>query len=434
MYRLLLILVILGSDSVILPPVMAVCPYDVSTCTCSGSQLLCTNLESIPPLVSDNSDGNITELTFSVSNLDHISSASLPANLQKLILNTVNINLISPNAFNSSATTLKSFSMIRYRYPELLPFAWINYPELPEALRNVESLTELRLSYVNITNWNLDVVEHVKKTLVDVVFSRVGFGFWPEWLTNFTLLRSLDVSRNQIADIPVDAFRNVENLNKLSLGSNKLANETNVNAALRPLIDTLEILDISLNLLPAIPKVVGGMAKLSKLDISENYIEEITSDRIPPQLKILDASYNAYLHTLNDNSFPMSSSLEVLNLSYSELRTISDLAFRGLQHLQELHLDHNGLTKVPLALTKLNNLNLLDLNGIWWQCPCPRDASLDKWYAPLNNSLNLSGQCKGGNSIELKYYLSNPCSGYNRHGFSSFLYIIAAIAMGAFLL
>lgn len=322
--------------------------------------------------------------------------------------------------------------MATYSDPGLPPSPWVNYPKLPVALLKVNNLAQLGLSYVNITEWNLDVVEHVKKTLVQVVFSHVGFSLWPEWLKNFTLLSFLDVSRNQITDIPVDAFSNVENLTRLSLRANKLANETNINIALQPLVQTLQILDISANLLSAIPKVVGGMFKLSKLDISRNAIEEITSDRIPPQLKILDGSYNVYLHSLNDNSFPMASSLQVLNLSYSELRSISDLAFQGLQHLQELHLDHNGLTKVPLALTKLNNLNMLDLNGVWWECPCPRDTSLDKWYASLNNSLELSGQCRS--RIELKYYLSNPCSGNSRLGFNFFLYIFVAIVIGVFLL
>ncbi|BFZ22334.1 hypothetical protein BsWGS_25373 [Bradybaena similaris] len=406
----------------LLSPAAGVCPYNVTTCTCTGTTLVCRNLEDIPSLVSDNTDGNITDLTFTSSKLNNISSNSLPANLQKLTFSRANITSISSDAFINSSTTLRSFTM-----------SSLKYPELPDALLNVNNLTELTLSDVPFAHWTSSVLQHVGKTLGSFVLDNVALYSWPDWLKDFTLLNSLDFSRTNATSIPEDAFTKVNNLNSLFLRSTGFDNITNVNAALKPLSKTLRTLDISGNLFTFIPEVVADLSTLSKLDVSNNIIQEITSDSIPPQLKELDASLNVYLTSLKGNSFPNASSLEVLNLSGTVLTTISDLAFQPLEHLRELYLNKTNMQTIPLALTDLKNLQVLNMDGKHWACHCPRDDKLVRWYSS-RKPLKASGDCHNYD-FTVDYYLSNttgksPCSGYSRVSFSSLLYFCVVMAMG----
>lgn len=357
------------------------------------------------------------------SKLSNITRTSLPANLQKLTFSLANITSISSDAFNGSATTLRSFTM-----------SSLKYPQLPDALLNVTNLTDLTLSDVAFANWTpaVSVLQHVGKTLRSLVIANVTLYSWPDWLKDFTLLNSLDFSRTNASSIPEDAFTKLQNLNSLFLRSTGFDNETNVNAALKPLKDTLKTLDISDNIFDIIPEVVAGMSTLFKLVVTDNLIRGITSDKIPVQLKELDTSSNPQLSRLTDNSFPNASSLEVLNLSGTPLTIISDLAFQPLEHLRELYLNNTAMQNIPLALTKLINLQVLKMDGEQWYCPCPRNDKLVQWYSS-RKPLKATGSCHNYD-FTVDYYLSNttdksPCSGYSRVSFSSLLYFCVVVVM-----
>ncbi|CAG5129198.1 unnamed protein product [Candidula unifasciata] len=455
------ILVCSVSVAVLLSPAAAVCPYNVTSCTCTGRSLVCRNLDGLPTLVSDNKDGNITDLTFIsctctgrslvCRNLDglptlvsdnkdgnitdltfisgklNISSNSLPTNLQNLTFSDVSITSISPDAFNSSATTLKSFSMSK-----------VKYPELPDALLQVTSLTQINLSDMNITNWKPQILQTLGKTLRSVVFQNVSLTSWPEWLQDFTLVNSVDLSRNNLEAISVDAFSKVKNLTSLYLRSTDFYNETNVNIALHEVINTLQILDISTNGFAFIPEVISTMTKLAKLNLSDNLIQEISGNRIPLQLRELDLYRNINLQLIKDNSFPNSSSLEVLNLGATRIYNISYLAFEPLEHLRELYLNFTDLFGIPLALTKLNNLQVLKMEGIHsLVCPCPRDDRLVKWYQSYK-TLQLTGNCIH-DKFTIQRYLANsttqsPCSGNSRAAVNVSFYLFVTLLMSIFLL
>ncbi|CAG5129199.1 unnamed protein product [Candidula unifasciata] len=393
MKHTLALLLILGTNVMTQNP----CPYNVKECRCSARTLLCTNLTGIPPLESTNQNGSITNLTFQSSNLNNITENSLPANLQTLVFSNVSITSISPNAFSNSSTTLTSFTMDQ-----------VSYDELPDALLNVSGLTTLQLSNMNITGWPTDVLQYLGKTVRSVSLTNAGLTSWPQWLKDFTLVNSIDVSSNKLKTLPADAFKNVKSLKTLLLSSTFLDDTGNLDFALAPVSNSLETLNISHNFFTQIPAGLVNMPRLSTLQISFNLILEITPDTIPLSLTRLDLTDNL-ITELTNTSFPPSSALKTLLLTFLQFTYLSDWAFQPLRNLTGLSLAYTNLETIPLALTKLPNLQILDLSmgGINLRCNCPVDGQLARWYQSLRN-LTVVGWCRNDfNTINVSTYLQN---------------------------
>ncbi|BFZ22337.1 hypothetical protein BsWGS_25376 [Bradybaena similaris] len=411
-------LMVVLSISVLASAAAAVCPYDVPACTCTGHTLLCKDLVGLPPLVNNNDDGSITNLTFQSGNLSNIEENSLPGKLQTLKLSDVAITSISSDAFNGSATTLKSFSMSEG-----------DYFQVPDALLKVNSLNELNLSLMDITSWKPEVLQKLGNTVHSVSLVNVNLTSWPQWLENFTLVKSLDLSFNPLNSLPPDAFTNMKNVTDLNLASTSLSDENNLNTALTLLDDTLESLNIAMNDFAQIPSGLLNMSRLTSLDVSSNPISD-ASNRIPQKLKILNLS-RTNLQRLNSTSFPRSSALEKLAMGACQLLTnIDDLAFEPLENLKGLLLTADPLGTIPLALTKLPNLQLLIVTGVYPECNCPPNESLVSWYHQLK-TIKVDGSCRSQyKSGDIADYLSNDnnalCSGLNLRA-NLFIYLLVVL-------
>lgn len=182
------------------------------------------------------------------------------------------------------------------------------------------TLTDLSLINVNISKiWNLNFLKNLHNLETLVLDEN---GIYPE-------------------HFPDDVFRtlNLTGLKHLSLRYCKIANMgTN---SLVGLIN-LEILDLSHNILPVVPTAILTLKKLRRINLS----------------------YNKRLIYVHDYAFKTLNELEEIDISHSDLQTISDYAFYDLENsLTTLKLHHSQLVDGHFASMKeLRKLQYLDVS------------------------------------------------------------------------
>lgn len=153
-------------------------------------------------------------------------------------------------------------------------------------------------------------------------------------------LTQLDVSQNQLQNVPSNAIKNLHHLLILNLNHNRISQIHN--RAFEGL-DTLEILTLYENKINVIESDAfrGLEKKLKRLNLGGN---ELTS--VPQRaLSIFD-------------------NLKKLEIQENKIRVIKEGDFEGLKNLDSLILAHNQLSKVPAnVFSHLTQLNSLELEG-----------------------------------------------------------------------
>ncbi|KAJ6666285.1 hypothetical protein lerEdw1_000557 [Lerista edwardsae] len=139
----------------------------------------------------------------------------------------------------------------------------------------------------------------------------------------------LDISLNELKELPPEALFPFENLAEL---------------------------DASFNALGTI-RGIGALPSLVVLDLSYNVLTEMKSLENCPHLSILNMSHNQ-LATLKD--IPLLSGLMRLNLSFNKLRSLEGI--QNLPQLCELHVQKNCISSL-LHLASSLSLNILDASG-----------------------------------------------------------------------
>ncbi|CRL05923.1 CLUMA_CG019071, isoform A [Clunio marinus] len=153
-------------------------------------------------------------------------------------------------------------------------------------------------------------------------------------------LTQLDVSQNQLQNVPSSALKNLHHLLILNLNHNKIS--IIHNRAFEGL-DTLEILTLYENRITGIePEAFRGLdKKLKRLNLGGNHLTSI------PQraLSIFDT-------------------LKKLEVQENRIETIKEGDFEGLRNLDSLILAHNKLRQIPAnVFSHLRQLNSLELEG-----------------------------------------------------------------------
>jgi hypothetical protein len=134
------------------------------------------------------------------------------------------------------------------------------------------------------------------------------------------------------------------------------------------------VLDLSDNQLLDVPTgAVGRLASLKTLNLGDNLMESISGDAIPNlrDLKFLSLSSNviSYIHNA---AFDGLLSLEYLDISYNNLSTVPKQPLSKLTSLEELDLSGNQFTAIgPIAFQSLFELRRLRL------CRLPRLEQVD---------------------------------------------------------
>ncbi|GIY50246.1 LRRCT domain-containing protein [Caerostris darwini] len=169
----------------------------------------------------------------------------------------------------------------------------------------------------------------------------------------------LELSGNQMEELPERAFANLQMLNSLDLENNRIRNIHP--KAFEGIESSLEWLKLGDNELPTVPaQSLRRLRKLRQLDLRQNRIERIAED-----------DFRHYGRTL-----------KFIYLQKNRLHTIEVNALNELDSLVWLYLPSNQLSVAPYETFRavLDTLQILDLHENPFTCDC-RIA----WFRDLVN-------------------------------------------------
>uniref|UniRef100_A0A672MK86 Leucine-rich repeat-containing G-protein coupled receptor 4 n=1 Tax=Sinocyclocheilus grahami TaxID=75366 RepID=A0A672MK86_SINGR len=232
----------------------------------------------------------------------------------------------------------------------------------------------------------------------------------PTGLSAFTYY--LDISMNNITELPANVFRNLPYLEELRLAGNDLAFihpealsglhqlkvlmlqnnqlKTVPSAALKNL-HALQSLRLDANHITSVPEdSFEGLQQLRHLWLDDNSLTEVPVGPLRHQcnLQALTLALNRITH-IPDNAFANLSSLVVLHLHNNRIQEIGKNCFNGLDNLETLDLNFNNLKTFPEAIQTLPKLKELMLRG----------ASLMQDFPSLTGTINLESLTLTGTKI-----------------------------------
>ncbi len=224
-------------------------------------------------------------------------------------------------------------------------------------------------------------------------------------------LRTLDLTNLGLTKIPPQVFE-LNHLTELKLGHWSAYTKRDRNQISHipdeiGLLQNLQLLDLSSNLLEVLPPVIGKMKRLELLDVSKNELESIPEEIGQLQrLHRLDLSSN-HLNQLPEG-FCNLQNLQRLGLSNNHLNQLPK-DFHRLQKLQRLDLKGNRLAKIGTELSSLPALQQLGLgDNLLKELPetFAELTSLQRLYLGGNQLKNLPDSFSELKNLQ-RCYLSN---------------------------
>lgn len=171
-------------------------------------------------------------------------------------------------------------------------------------------------------------------------------------------LVDLNIENNKLDSLP--DLSTLARIGSLSYKNNKISNFSQ-----GALLSGLSTLDLENNLLNTIPVMAPGLENITMIVLKSNMITQINGTDLPPRASTVVLSFNL-ITELNDNSFPENSVIENLFLNNNPIYKISPAAFANLHRLAVLSIQTTKLTRVPLALSSLEELRSLDITMQVW--------------------------------------------------------------------
>ncbi|XP_076167066.1 artichoke [Ptiloglossa arizonensis] len=164
-------------------------------------------------------------------------------------------------------------------------------------------------------------------------------------------LKFLDVSHNQIEEIPFGALRGHPTLERLHLDHNRVAFLQRETFTAMPALRELRLKNNSLSNLLEAP--FWDLPALKGLDLSENYFRHVEPRLLAnlPSLRRLDISGNA-IGLIEPESFLGTPVLEHINVSGNALSVLHPLTFHHLNNLYELDVGWNRMLEIVPGLPR----------------------------------------------------------------------------------
>ncbi|EGW29847.1 adenylate cyclase [Spathaspora passalidarum NRRL Y-27907] len=355
----------------------------------------------------------ISELTCLVElDLSYNDLLSLPESIGKLIhLQKLNV------ASNKLSKSLPHYLLNLTELKRLdIRFNQITSVDIVGLLPNLEVAyaTKNNISTFNDQANSLRLLHFDKNPITEINFSQ-----------RMDMLNILDLSKAKITSIAPEFIRKIPNIEKLVLDKNHLVTLPNNIDQLTKLaflsifgnqlqslpveichLKSLQYLDLHSNNLQSLPEEIWHLKSLSVLNVSSNILTSFPKPPLAIAKRVKPSSLvdSLMMLTMSDNRLsddcfePISFliSLKSLNLTYNDLLEIPEGALRRLTKLNELYLSGNGLTTLPSEdLESLKSLKLLYVNG----------NKLVTLPAEISKLTNLQHLDVGSN--QLKYNISN---------------------------
>lgn len=179
---------------------------------------------------------------------------------------------------------------------------------------------------------------------------------FPTLVTSMTNLRKLYLDANSLSNVSMDVFQQLSKcLNKLyvfSLSYNGLEEVIGIG-----LLQKLRTLNLAHNKLKTFPVGLEKLCFLELLDLSHNKITGAMPQLETTKLISLNLEGNIINNIEGFNALP---NLKYLNLNFNQIKELPDSLFTT--SLQELFLEHNQLTFIPLTIARCTGLKKLHLN------------------------------------------------------------------------
>ncbi|XP_057328599.1 protein artichoke [Microplitis mediator] len=230
----------------------------------------------------------------------------------------------------------------------------------PESFLNVPALEHLNLSHNAISiihpmtmrhltglyeldiGWNrlIEMVPGLPKNIEHLHLPMNRIVMLPSLETQdlaLPALRSLDLNANGIERIIPGTLSELPSLRKLNLGYN----------AIRLIEDG----------------TFDGLSRLEQLDLKYNHIMSLHGRSFKPLRILMDLSLKGNrLEVIRPDIFADNVQLQRLDLAINNLAQIPHATFSNTRDLKELHVSYNTLTELPGSLHGLTSLEVLDLS------------------------------------------------------------------------
>lgn len=277
---------------------------DLSSENSSTRQLKLSNLpEALKHLTQlrtlNLSNNQLTELPEWLGELKHLRSLNLFNNQLTTLPKTLS-NLAQLEELNIAGNRLSDLPETLFRLSQLqnLNISSNRLTELTPGFEKLKCLRALNLSN-NQLMVNPQSLSHVCRLAQLTKFDLAGnhLKALPEWfLETFPELLSLDLSRNQLADLPVGKgnWNNLGQLLSLNLSDNEL---TRLPHAIGNLVQ-LQVLDVSNNQLNDLPTSISRLKHLQVIKL--NYNQHLNSELVIAQKQGIDA-VRTYLRAKEDS-------------------------------------------------------------------------------------------------------------------------------------
>ncbi|XP_076047634.1 toll-like receptor 6 [Oratosquilla oratoria] len=233
------------------------------------------------------------------------------------------------------------------------------------SLHGLSSLRSLSLEYCKMGSLKTSAMEKVRNLRNLTV--RTWNSDWP--MMSLTMephvfrplrhLERLDLSTNNMWELPQGALCHLSNLKSLNLSFNRLHDLTKLGyGGGGGCTADVTSLDLSSNDVTILPSgVFSGLSRLSVLSLANNELGKIDDDALVglEALRDLDLSHNR-LVALPEDAFRPTPQLMFFRMKNNSMSVIAPELFRGLGQLMELDLSHNELSSSWLSETVFQGL------------------------------------------------------------------------------
>uniref|UniRef100_A0A1S4KCF5 Uncharacterized protein n=1 Tax=Culex quinquefasciatus TaxID=7176 RepID=A0A1S4KCF5_CULQU len=317
--------------------------------------------------------GKLTNLTLRTHNTDwssvslevapHVFNAEL-SKLERLDLSQNNMWSL-PDGMICPLTKLEYLNLTQNRLRDLSVFHFSASLSTRLSKKCGSTITTLDLSHNNIDNLPPAIFSGLGK-LTELRLQSNGLNFIADRaLEGLISLSKLDISLNRLSNLPPELFSEAKHIKEIYLQNNSI----NVLApGIFSELQQLLVLDLSNNELTSEwvnSATFKGLSRLILLDLANNKISKLEPAifRDLYSLQILRLQDN-FIESIQENTFSELTALNTLVISNNRLSNIEYFTFQGLNRLALLSLDYNRISRIDrVAFKNLSTLQDLHLNG-----------------------------------------------------------------------
>ncbi|XP_039601368.1 transforming growth factor beta activator LRRC32 [Polypterus senegalus] len=352
-------------------------PRHLSPCRVEKTYVYCNslNLKHIPSDLPP----DIQVLDMSYNFLQNLTDEFLSyyTSIHELNLYNNEVSFVQPGLFKDFAN-LENLDLSKNHLDQ---FAQLTYGIGP-----LPKVKTLDLSSNGLYSSMPPVFLHNASALLNVSLSRNSITkIDKDTFSGASALKSIDLSNNVILEIEDGAFDSLPDLTELNLSTNSITCIVDFNLIQLKLLNlsknsiesfhttdsenehNLLYLDLSENKILYFP-VLPKRNKLIYLDLSRNLLQTVSAGPLTDDPSYI--SYSWFAETTSSWNKTISGSgtetnltkLLYLDLSYNEIKSISDKFFSTMRSLELLNLSNNCLVSFTVGSDTLNSLDTLDLN------------------------------------------------------------------------